>query len=618
MALISKTTIQEVSDKLDAVSVVGDYVRLEKKSGRWWGRCPFHGAGQEKTPSFKVDPDLKMYHCFGCSKGGSVIGFVMEMEKISYPEAIKNLADKMNISVIYEAGERSENEGSSVKDELFELYKRTTVTFRHFLLEKKEGESALKYLDERGISKDMIDLFNLGYSPSDRNFLFGFLKQKGYSQEFLGKSGLFSANYKSIPLFTGRLMFPITDRQGRIVAFGGRALPAMETPGSSQPKYINSPETDIYRKGQTLYALEQAKPQMRQSKTVYLAEGYMDVIALHQAGVSNAVAPLGTAFTDDQANILRRWVDNVILIFDTDEAGQKAAYKAIITCRKCGISCSVAGLHEGLSKEIGAQEAQNFKDPADILQKFGSEILKNILKFIINDFEYLIERGRRRFIETAGDINKAAEFIFPFLDALDSEVENSDSITRIADIYKIERSAVQKDFLKWKAGGTSRNFNNRQNDTDIDLHVNKKVTRNAELSLLTMVAVNMELYPDFRCALEIKDIDDWAAKELFIAMEECFSRDETGTGSLLERITNESLRKFLVEKGTTGEYKGDLRKFMEDGINKIKKKRLEKRLLDINAQMRESERKNSEELNIEELLMEKISIDSQIRKLEGR
>jgi DNA primase len=236
---------------------------------------------------------------------------------------------------------------------------------------------------DRGISNEMISRFKLGFAPADRNFLFKFLKQKGYSEDFLAKSGLFSANYRTVPLFSGRLMFPITDRQGRFVAFGGRSLPGvLQSDGSQPPKYINSPETEIYKKGQTLFAIDHAKSEMRQSKTVYLAEGYLDVIALHQAEITNSVAPLGTAFTDDQAVWLRRWVDRVVLVLDSDEAGQQAAYKAIITCRKNGISCSLVNMDD------------QAKDPADILQKFGSQILKNILKFTINDFEYLISRSR--------------------------------------------------------------------------------------------------------------------------------------------------------------------------------------------------------------------------------
>ncbi|MCL2265673.1 MAG: DNA primase [Treponema sp.] len=617
MALISKSSIQDVNDRLDAVSIVGEYVRLEKKSNRWWGRCPFHGGGQEKTASFKVDPDTKMYYCFGCSKGGSIISFVMEMEKLSYPEAIKNIARKTGVELIYEEGSADNENNNSVKEQLYELYRRTTLTFSHFLREKAEGQNALKYLKERGISGEMIDIFQLGYAPSDRNFLFKFLMQKGYSDDFLGKSGLFSSRYKKIPLFSGRLMFPITDRQGRIVAFGGRSLPGiLQSDGSEPPKYINSPETEIYRKGQTLFAIDQAKPLMRQEKTAFIAEGYMDVIALHQAGINNAVAPLGTAFTEEQAGWLRRWVEKAVLIFDNDEAGIKAAYKAVITCRKNGLSCSLSDIKKGLENESIAENPENFKDPAEILQKFGSNILKKILKFTINDFEYLIIRSRNQF-SGANDINSSLEFLFPYLDSLDSEADRSDSLARIADVFRIERGAVQKDYLQWKQNGL-RSADEKQAEEKQSLPVNI----NDELLLLTGVAVNMELYPEFRAALEIKEIDDRAAKEIFIALEECFKYDESGIDSILDRIKDEKLRSFVAERGTSGEFKGDARRFMEDGINKIRKKKLKKRLTEITAQMRESERSYSDVtldnvINIDELLAEKKIIDSQIRKLEG-
>ena len=607
MALISKRTIAEVNSRLDAISVVGDYVRLEQKSGRWWGRCPFHGGGQEKTPSFKVDPDLKMYHCFGCNKGGSVIGFVMEMDKLSYPEAIKNLANKIGIEIIYEEGANAETESDNTfKEELYELYRRATLTFQHFLSENKEGKDALKYILDRGITKETIENFKLGFAPGDRDFLHNFLKQKGYSDSFLEKSGLFSSRYKTIPLFSGRLMFPITDRQGKIVAFGGRSLPgALQSDGKEPPKYINSPETEIYKKGQTLFAIDSAKPQMRQTKTVYIAEGYIDVMALHQCGITNAVAPLGTAFTDEQASWLRRWVDNINLIFDNDDAGQKAAYKAILTCRKNGINCSIVDMQNDENDE----NSDKFKDPGEILQNFGSEILKKKVKFIINDFEYLILRAKTQFA-VKGDIIGAARFMFPYLDALESEVERSDYITRIADIYKIERNAVSKDFLQWKSSGF-KNYEEKPAEIKQEL----KIHKNDDLRLLVSVALNMELFKDFRTSLEIKEIDDPAAKELFIAMEDCFKHDEDGIDSLLGRIGDDNLRKFVSDCGTSGEFKGDFRKFMEDGIKRIKIKKFEKRSSEINSQMRESERTEQNTADIDELLSEKMFIDSQIRKL---
>ncbi|MDR2941910.1 MAG: DNA primase [Treponema sp.] len=617
MALISKTTIQEVNNRLDAISVVGEYVSLEKKGGRWWGRCPFHAGGQEKTPSFKVDPDLKMYHCFGCSKGGSVISFIMEMEKISYPEAIKSLARKIGIEIIYEEGGAQEEQDTSQKEELYELYRRTTVTFTHFLLEKQEGSSALNYIKSRGFSREMIDRFKLGFSSPDRDFLHKFLISKGYSDAFLEKSGLFSSRYKNLPLFTGRLMFPIADRQGRISAFGGRALPGvLQSDGKEPPKYINSPETEIYKKGQTLYALDLALPAIRQTKTVYLAEGYMDVIALHQAEVTNAVAPLGTAFTEDQAALLRRWADKIVLVFDTDSAGEKAAYKAIITCRKNALSCEICQIRRGLKEEIPQSATEKFKDPADILQEFGPKILNKVVNCTINDFEYLVSHSRLQYKAEDGGINRAAEFMFPYLDALDTEVERDNGISLVADAFRIERNAVQDDYHRWKKEGRSRQFQERSKQTDV--LQDKPVKSNVELSLLTAVALNMTLYQEFRTALEIKEIDDPSAKELFVAMEECYIHEESGIDSLLARIKNEQLKKFIAERGASAEFNsGYARRLMEDGIKKIKIKKLRKRVVEIGAEMRDSERSGAE-INLDELLAEKKSIDSQIRKLEGR
>jgi DNA primase len=625
MSLISKLTIQEINNRLDAIAVIGDYVRLEKKSGRWWGRCPFHAGGQEKTPSFKVDPDLKMYHCFGCGKGGSVIGFVMEVENLTYPEALKNLAGKMGIEIVYEEGSDAETEDNSIKNDLYELYSRTTKTFQYFLNEKPEGQDALKYLSERGINKEMINCFKLGFAPADREFLFNFLKQKSYSDDFLGKSGLFSSKYKTISLFSGRLIFPITDRQGRIVAFGGRAMPGvLQNDGSEPPKYINSPETEIYKKGQTLFAIDQAKSEMRKTKTAVIAEGYIDVIALHQAGVKNAVAPLGTAFTDEQASWLRRQVENVTLVFDNDEAGQKAAYKAIITCRKNGLSCSLVNVIDALKTETGAINIEKIKDPADILQKFGAEILKKIINCTINDFEYLVSLGTS---SSEGNITRAAEFLFPYLDALDSEVERDDCTARLADAIRTERIAVQKDYSLWKKDSTSRSESVKQ-----DIYPEHTVRRNAELVLLTVIAVNMELYGEFRATLEIKEIDDRDAKELFIALEECYQHGESGMDFLLARIKNEQLKNFIISHGDSPEFKGGTlnekdsryiaptnpRRLMEDGINEIRKKKLRRRLIEIGAELRSYERKADTDINIDDLLTEKKDIDSQIRKLEGR
>jgi DNA primase len=625
---IAQSTIQEVNERLDAIAVVENYVRLEKKGGRYWGLCPFH---HEKTPSFTVDSDRKTYYCFGCHKGGGVIGFVMEMDKITYPEAVKNLAHTMGVAIVYEDGgggedrDRDREAENTRKEALFELYRRTAGTFQHFLKEKPEGRAALDYLRSRGISDAMIERFRLGYAPADRNWLYRFLQSKGYSTEFLDGCGLFSVRHPGFPLFANRLMFPIADRQGRTVAFGGRALSdaAGNNGQKPPPKYINSPEMEIYKKGQTLFAIDLALPAIRQSKTVYLAEGYMDVIALHQAGVENAVAPLGTAFTDDQAKLLRRWAEQAVLVFDSDEAGQEAAVKGIITCRKNGLSCALA-VPDGAAGQQVSGPAE-IKDPAEILQKFGQEALNNSMKCSIIDFEYLILRGRSLYDVSAPEgKNRALAFLFPYLDALDSEVERDDCIGAAADAFGVDRDAVFKDYRRRKSG-EKPGREEVPNRLTAGLPA-MPIRMNEELFLLTVVSVNMNLYPELRSVLDMREIEDMAAKELFVALEECFMHEENGIDAFLSRISSVELRNFIVERGTSPEFRGDSkrepRRLMEDGIKRIKRNKFRRRLSEIGAELRIRERNPdlaaAGGCTTEELIAEKMFIDAEIHKLEGR
>jgi len=620
LSRIAQSSVQEVLNQTDAIAVVEDHLRLEKRGGRYWGRCPFHAGGQEKTPSFTVDPDQKLYYCFGCHKGGSIIDFVMEMDKTSYPETIKNLARKFGVELNYDGG-GEENEDwqaqQSHKEQLYELYRRTALSFSHFLREKPEGRSALDYLLARGISAEMIERFRLGYAPAERDWLYRFLQGKGYSADFLDGSGLFSANYKGMAFFSDRLMFPIADRQGRVAAFGGRAMPgAVQNDGKEPPKYINTREIEIYKKGQILYALDLALPEIRRSKTVYLAEGYMDVIALHQAGVTNAVAPCGTAFTDEQAKLLRHWADTAVLVFDTDEAGKQAAIKGIITCRKNGLVCSL----------VAPGESDNeLKDPAEILQKFGVETLTKSMKCVILDFEYLIAQGKTLY-DTAMPQGraKALAVLYPYFDALDSQTERDACIEAAADELRADKSAVAADYERWRRGGNafSRDASKRPNPEEVP-QTETAIRRNEELLLLTVVAVNAHLYPEFRAAVEMREIEDVYAKELFVALEECFVHEESGPDVLISRIASPPLRNFIIEQGISLEFKGDAkrdpRRLMNDGIRRVKEKRLRRRLSEIGAELRLRERNlGTGDGDLQELIAEKMYIDAEIRKLEGK
>jgi DNA primase len=606
---------------MDAAAVVEDYIRLEKKGGRYWGRCPFHAGGQERTPSFTIDPDKKLYHCFGCSKGGGIIDFVMEMDKISYPDAIKNLARKFGVEIVYEKGAEREAGGEEAeytrREQLFELYRRTAVSFRHFLMERPEGKHAIDYLLSRKISAQMIERFNLGYSPANRDWLYQFLRGKGYSEEFLDNSGLFSTKYKGKAFFSDRLMFPIADKHGHVVAFGGRALPgAVQSGGGNEPpKYINSRENGAYKKGQTLFAMDLALPEIRRCKTVYLAEGYMDVIALHQAGITNAVASCGTAFTDEQARLLRSWADTAILVFDTDEAGQKAALKAVITCRKNGLGCSLA---------MPGVEGEGQKDPADILQKFGEGYLKLSMNRVIIDLEYFIAKAKAQF-DTAVPKGKAGALalLYPYLDALESKTERDACIETIADEMRADRSAVDSDYERWRRSGGSPQADRAKDAGSKEVSDTEQPIRmNEELFLLIVVSVNMDLYPEFRASIEMKEIEDPCAKELFVALEECFINEESGTDAFLARINRPGLRNFIVERGISPEFradeKRDPRKLMEDGIRRLKGRKLRRRLSEINSELRIMERNpgNAGD-DLQDLVAEKMQLDAEIRKLEG-
>ena len=625
MPYISQASIQELSDRLDAITVVSDYLHLEKKGGRFWACCPFH---QEKTASFTVNQDMKSYYCFGCHKGGSVINFVMEMDKLSFPETIELLAKKFGVELEYEksgsAGYTSEDESKKkAKDELFELYRRIEGTFHHFFLKKREAESGKLYTMNRGLNAEMIELFRLGYSPADRYWLYKFLIGKGYTREFLASSGLFSSRNLQLSLFAGRLMFPIRDRQGRTVAFGGRFLPSSGAKieleqGREPPKYINSPELSIYKKRETLYGLDLALPEIRKTKTAYIAEGYMDVIALHQAGITNTLAPLGTAFTEEQAKLLRRWADKLIFFFDSDPAGQDAAIKGIYTGKKNGFSCYLVN-----------QTDNEAKDPADILKNKGPEALQKKAKCFISDFDYLINKARSLCDIADSDGQKtegkarAVAFIFPFVDLLDSEVARTSCIEATADAFGLLPSVVEDDYRRYRL-----NRNTVESEPGF-----VPIKMNDELLTLIVVAIDYvsgrkeKFFKGFRTALEIGEIDDPMAKEIFIALEECLRNGETAMDELLGRISSPELKKLIVEKSTSGEFSINQEKLVADGIIRIKRKRLETRQDDIIVKLRGLKNKvpNDEHgtetggNEVRELLAEKMRIDSELNLLkQGR
>lgn len=359
--------IEEVRTRSDIVDIVSGYVRLQKKGANYFGLCPFH---HEKSPSFSVAPAKQMYHCFGCGVSGNVFTFVMEYENYSFREAVEMLADRSGVTLPKMEYSKEARAQADLRAALLEINKQAANYF-HYMLKQSQGQAAYDYLSGRQLSDETIKHFGLGFANKTSDDLYRYLKNKGYDDSLLKQTGLVTIEERgSRDKFWNRVMFPIMDVNNRVIGFGGRVM------GEGEPKYLNSPETKLFDKSRNLYGLNYA----RTSRQPYLmlCEGYMDVIAMHQAGFTNAVASLGTAFTEQHAALIKRYSEQVILTYDSDGAGVKAALRAIPMLKAAGISSKVLNMRP-------------YKDPDDFIKALGAEEFKKRIAEARNSFLYEID-----------------------------------------------------------------------------------------------------------------------------------------------------------------------------------------------------------------------------------
>ncbi|MFO7850490.1 MAG: DNA primase [Spirochaetia bacterium] len=582
---IPEKTLQEISEKINIVDIVSEYVTLENKGTRYWGLCPFHS---EKTPSFSVATDKNLFYCFGCHKGGSVFTFLMEIEHISFLEAAHMLAEKAGVSL----EGSGKIEAGTQEQALAELYERTHKMFRYFLVSREEGKNARNYIRERGVSEGSEELFGLGYSPADRRWLYKFLRKKNYSPDFLAKSGLFSRRYPEISLFAGRLVFPIRMTNGKVVAFGGRSL------DEGEPKYINSPDTELYSKKNTLYGLYEGAREIRKSREVLIVEGYFDVIAFFDAGIPRAVAPLGTSLTEEQGRVLKRYADSAVLIFDDDRAGREAAVKAIEVCEKAGIDCSVS-------------VPKNGKDPADILKNEGSESLQYMLKYTINNFEYLIDSAVKSLGKDSPEAkSRVVAAVSGYLQNVRSEVRRQEYFRRLAEVLDITIDAVQSDIEVQAYNKITR----YKGQDAVDKHTREIGT---DLFLMLAAAVHSRYFYIVRRDLEVTQLKDERARELYIAMEEAFRHEEEDVESIAGRIENQELKNLVYRKAVSEEFSINAEQIIKDGVRKIKIRSLEERRREVRHKMSRLDKLGTGAENRRDLLSEKMYIDEELKRLKG-
>jgi DNA primase len=417
-----------VKQQADIVRVVGEYVRLKKSGQNFSGLCPFHS---EKTPSFAVHPVKQIYHCFGCGVGGDVFKFVMEMEKISFPEAIRSVAEKCGIAVP-QARERSpeERRENQQRTSLVEMHREAAAFFAQQLNGTPEGRAAKAYLLDRGLDSEAMARFGVGFAPSGGDALLRVMKQK-YPEKVLEVSGLFSRDQSGrvYDRFRRRIMFPIANESGKIVAFGGRAL------GDDLPKYLNSPETPVYSKSNVLYHLDRAKESLRQRDFAVLVEGYMDAIAVALAGISNVVASCGTSLTEPQVKLLNRFTRRIIVNYDPDTAGQAATERSLSLLLEQGVEVRVLALPGG-------------KDPDSFIRAEGAAAYTKLLNEAPPYVDYLISRAAKMDLTSAEGKLRAVNFLMPYVQRIPDRILRSEWATRIAQQLRIEEPVLRESMRK--------------------------------------------------------------------------------------------------------------------------------------------------------------------------
>lgn len=492
--------VEEVRERNDIVDVISGYVKLQRKGSSYFGLCPFHN---EKSPSFSVSPGKQMYYCFGCGAGGNVFTFLMEYENYTFPEAMKILAERAGVALPEREYSQEERKQQDLRTQILELNKMAAKYF-YYQLRSENGKQAMDYLKGRQLTDETIKSFGLGFANKYSNDLYRYMKQKGVSDELLKESGLMNVDEKQgmYDKFWNRVIFPIMDANSRVIGFGGRVM------GDGKPKYLNSPETKVFDKSRNLYGLNVARTSRK--KNLLVCEGYMDVISLHQAGFKNAVASLGTALTTQHAGLLKRYTDEVILTYDSDEAGTRAALRAIPIVKAAGLSARV--LH-----------MDPYKDPDEFIKALGADAFQKRIDEAENSFLFEISVMEREY-DMKDPEGKTAFYhaVAERLMEFEVELERENYIEAVAARYHIGfdnlRKLVNRAAMKGRTPVQSQIKKARKNPERED------GMKKSQKLLLTWLIEKPGLYDSIRSYISADDFTEGlyceAASLLFAQFEE--------------------------------------------------------------------------------------------------
>lgn len=505
--------IEEVRTRNDIVDLISGYVKLQRRGSSYFGLCPFHN---EKSPSFSVSPGKQMYYCFGCGAGGNVFTFLMEYENYSFPEAVKALADRAGIALPEMEYSQEARRARDEKNAVLEV-NREAAKYYYYLLRTPEGAPGMEYLKKRGLTAETMQRFGLGYAGRYSDGLYRYLKKKGISDELLKKSGLMQVNEKQgmYDKFWNRVMFPIMDINGKVVGFGGRVM------GDGKPKYLNSPETVIFDKSRNLYGLNFARSSRK--KQLLVCEGYMDVISLHQAGFTNAVASLGTALTSQHASLLKRYTDEAVLTYDSDEAGIRAALRAVPLMKEAGVTARV--LHMA-----------PYKDPDEFIKALGAEAFQERIDQAENSFMFEVSVLEKNF--DMGDPEEKTKFfqaVARRISEFELELERENYIEAIAGKYQISFQGLRKMVMNWLMQGVPRRKepvkpgNRREKEDGI---------RKSQRLILTWLAEHPGIYPAVSQYIRPEDFSDELYQKAAELLFEQLEKGEVNPARILNAFDN--------------------------------------------------------------------------------
>jgi DNA primase len=516
----SEELIEEVRSRNDIVDVISGYVKLKKSGSNYFGLCPFHN---EKSGSFSVSPSKQMYYCFGCGAGGNVITFIMEYENYTFMEAVRMLAERAGIELPQMEETPEERKSRDIRSQLLEINKLAAVYYFH-QLRGQNGSTAMNYLKKRELGDETIQRFGLGYSSMYSDDLYRYIKSKGYKDDILKESGLFTyGDGKVTDKFWNRVMFPIMDTNNRVIGFGGRVM------GDGKPKYLNSPETKLFDKSRNLYGLNIARTSRKPN--IIICEGYMDVISLHQAGFNQAVASLGTALTSGQASLMKRYTDQVLITYDSDGAGVKAALRAIPILKEAGLTTKVINM-------------KPYKDPDEFIKGLGAEAFQERIDKAQNSFMYEISAMEQNYDLTDPDsktrfFNEVAGRIVGF----EEELERNNYIEAVADKYM-----VSMDALKAMVG----NYGNRvgivkdrpdSRRTSSSHKEKEDGISQAQKILLTWLVQDMSLYPKVAAYLSPDDFIEEPFHDVAVRLYEQLDNGQINPAAIISTFDDGETQK---------------------------------------------------------------------------